>query len=520
MQKWVETLHPLEIKVILSFEVKDSITSSLLIEKLDYGTGQANQAISWLEAKGLLKELKRENFVFYELTEAGKEWLLANPALAMRNLARKESLTMPEMMEKLNIDNATAGKIFGQFSKEKILGLNSEKQIILLEDKISYWDILTSLLEKSLSQDGILSIENNTFSPDELKVLEGESKKRGSSNSLFKFVEKQVVTYSFDEPLFKEGKSYLKEKGITGEEAGLLTPAMLKDGSWKGKTFRRYSMNVPITRLTLGRKNPYAEYVESIKDKLVSLGFEEFDGPLVESEFWNNDALFMPQFHPARDVHDVYYVKEPHHISSLDLEEPFFSRVKAVHEKGEGADSLGWRYSFNEDFARRLILRTQGTVLSAKQLTNAKVPGKYFGIVRCFRYDQVDATHGADFYQTEGIVLGDKVNVRTLLGLLERFAREFAGAQEVKYVPAYFPFTEPSFEVHVKHPILGWFELGGAGIFRPEVTKPLGIDTPVMAWGLGIDRMALLHLDLSDLRELFSDDIDSVRLRRANYAKN
>lgn len=518
MQKWVETLHPLEIKVILSFEVKDSITSSLLIEKLNYGIGQTNQAISWLEAKGLLKEVKRDNFIFYEVTESGKEWVAFNPALAMKEVAQKKELTMPEMMEELGIDNATAGKIFGQFSKEKILGLNTEKQILLQEDKTSYWDILASLLERAVTQEGTLSLKEGIFSQEELKVLEGESKKRGSSNSLFKFVEKQIVTYSFQEPLFQEAKSYLEEKGITGEEVGLLTSSMLKDGSWKGKIFRRYSMNVPITRLTLGRKNPYVEYVESIKDKLVSLGFEEFDGPLVESEFWNNDALFMPQFHPARDVHDVYYVKNPSFTDSL--EEPFFSRIKDVHEKGEGADSLGWRYSFNEDFARRLILRTQGTVLSAKQLPKAKVPGKYFGIVRCFRYDQVDATHGADFYQTEGIVLGDKVNVKTLLGLLERFAKEFAGAQEVKYVPAYFPFTEPSFEVHVKHPILGWFELGGAGIFRPEVTKPLGIDTPVMAWGLGIDRMALLHLDLNDLRDLFSDDIDSVRLRRANYAKN
>ncbi|ETZ18649.1 Phenylalanyl-tRNA synthetase alpha chain [Borrelia duttonii CR2A] len=142
-----------------------------------------------------------------------------------------------------------------------------------------------------------------------------------------------------------------------------------------------------------------------------------------------------------------------------------------------------------------------------------KNPGKYFGIVRCFRYDQVDATHGADFYQTEGIVIGD-VNIKTLLGLLEIFAKELAGATDFKYVPAYFPFTEPSIEVHVKHPILGWFELGGSGIFRPEVTKPFGIDVPVIAWGIGIDRMALMHLGLSDLRELFTHSIGDVALRR------
>jgi phenylalanyl-tRNA synthetase alpha chain len=126
----------------------------------------------------------------------------------------------------------------------------------------------------------------------------------------------------------------------------------------------------------------------------------------------------------------------------------------------------------------------------------------------------VDATHGADFHQTEGIVLGKDVNLKTLLGLLKMFAMEVAGATEVKYVPGYFPFTEPSIEVHIKHPVLGWFELGGSGIFRPEVTQSLGIEVPVLAWGLGIDRMALMQLGLNDLRELFTNNLDSLRQRK------
>ena len=185
-----------------------------------------------------------------------------------------------------------------------------------------------------------------------------------------------------------------------------------------------------------------------------------------------------------------------------------------AHENGGDTGSRGWNYAFDKDFTRRLILRSQGTVMSAKTLPHAKIPGKYFGILRCFRYDKVDATHLSDFYQTEGIILGEHVNLRTLLGMLEMFAIEVAGAKEVKYVPGYFPFTEPSIEVHIKHPVLGWFELGGSGIFRPEVTSSLGVDVPVAAWGLGIDRMALMALGLNDLRELFSYDIENVRLRK------
>ena len=287
---------------------------------------------------------------------------------------------------------------------------------------------------------------------------------------------------------------------------------MLSTGEWKNANFRGYNISVPPARLIPGRTNPYVNFLESVKDKLSSLGFEEFDGPLVETEFWNSDALFMPQFHAARDIHDAYSLKNPTHAKSI--EEPFLTNVAQAHTDGGNTGSRGWNYAFDRDFTRRLILRSQGTVLSAHQLAKAKIPGKYFGIARCFRYDKVDATHLSDFYQTEGIVLGNEVNLKTLLGFLEMFAVEIAGATDVKYVPGYFPFTEPSIEVHIKHPVLGWFELGGSGIFRPEVTKPMGIDVPVLAWGIGIDRMALMALGLNDLRELFSNDIEQVRLRR------
>jgi len=189
--------------------------------------------------------------------------------------------------------------------------------------------------------------------------------------------------------------------------------------------------------------------------------------------------------------------------------------VAATHENGWKTGSRGWGYGFDRDFTRRLVLRSQGTVLSAKTLPHARIPGKYFGVVRCFRYDKVDATHLADFYQTEGIVLGEEVNLKTLLGLLKMFAEEVAGAKEVKYVPGFFPYTEPSVEVHIKHPSVGWFELGGSGIFRPEVTEPLGIKVPVLAWGLGIDRMAMMSMGIKDIRELFTPEIESVRTRRA-----
>lgn len=264
-----------------------------------------------------------------------------------------------------------------------------------------------------------------------------------------------------------------------------------------------------------GKRHPYREFLDAVKTKLVSMGFQEMRGSLVETEFWNMDALFMPQFHPARDIHDVYFVKEPKLANAIA--EPFLSRVAQTHQDGGDTGSAGWGYRFDLKQARRLMLRSQGTAVSAHTLASRpSIPGKYFSIARCFRYDQVDATHATDFFQVEGIVLGEDINFRTLLGLLNLFAREVAQAREVKFLPAYFPFTEPSVEMHVRHPRLGWMELGGAGLFRQEVTLPLGVKVPVIAWGLGLDRMAMVALGIHDIRELFTDNLELIRSMRGS----
>lgn len=506
----IKTLHPLEVKLLRMQE--GVFTSDSATAKLELKAGQANQALSWLLAKGLIRETGREKRTLFELTETGDEYRTAgSPEEKMiRILSERGAMLLPELSRAAGIEAKDAGSAFGQLSKEGVLGMDGEKRVVVKNNTLPPRLLAVRGLLERASREG--AIDESSLSPEETAAMSGISKKRGAAGSPFKVIERETVSYEKTEA-GKEVAAVLVEKHITGEEIGSLTPEMLASGSWKDKPFRSYNINSPSARLLPGRLNPYGEYLSWVKDKLASLGFEEFDGPLVETEFWNGDALFMPQFHSARDIHDVYYVKDPSHAKSI--EEPFLSHVAAVHENGWNTGSRGWEYTFDRDFTRRLILRSQGTVVSAKTLPKAKIPGKYFGVLRCFRYDQVDATHGADFYQTEGIVLGEDVNLRTLLGLLKMFAEEVAGAEEVKYVPGYFPFTEPSIEVHIKHPVLGWFELGGSGIFRPEVTEPLGIHVPVLAWGLGIDRMALMHLGLSDLRDLFSSNIEHVRLRRS-----
>ncbi len=509
----LKSLHPLEVKVLLRYGSNDLIDTTRIQEDLKFNLGQCNQAVSWLTAKEFLVEHERVHRTVYEITPLGEEFAQnGTPDERILTFVQEHgSATLPEIALALGLENRDVGSAFGSLSKEGVLAMDAEKRVTAASGTPSErMQAVRGLLDearggKELAADRLSGAQN--------EAMAGISKKRGSAGSPFRLVERDEVTYRLTDAGI-DAQDNLKTAGVTGEEVGALTSRMLKDGSWRTAQFRAYNINSPPSRTLPGRRNPYCEYLDRVKDKLVSLGFEEFDGPIVETEFWNSDALFMPQFHSARDIHDVYYVKEPAH--AREIEEPYLSQVAATHEDGWKTGSAGWNYGFDRDFTRRLILRSQGTVMSAKTLPKASIPGKYFGTLRCFRYDQVDATHLSDFYQTEGIVLGESVNLRTLLGFLQMFAEELAGATEVKYVPGYFPFTEPSVEVHIKHPVLGWFELGGSGIFRPEVTEPLGIKVPVLAWGLGIDRMALMNLGLDDLRELFSTNIENVRLRRGN----
>ncbi len=506
----LQQLHPLELTILLGFFKDDIFSTHMLVAKKNMVLGQANQAISWLATKHLIKEHSRKLQVLYEHTELGNTWKSQGTPLERLFISVSETpLSFVEIINKTQLEQSDVGSAYGTLSKEGLLAMNKEKQIFQVEEKKISQSPTTCILQRLLSLDSPLA--ESDLNKEEIAIISQYAKKRGSAASPFRKIEREIVDYNLTSEGIKWANA-ARSANLTGDEIGALTPAMLKHKTWKSKTFRAYNITLPPNKVSIGRENSYANFLRQVKNKLIALGFEEFDGSLVETEFWNSDALFMPQFHPARNIHDVYYIENPTHAK--EIKEPYLSNVSQVHKNGGNTKSRGWRYSFDKTFTRRLILRSQGTVMSAKTLPNAKIPGKYFGILRVFRHDQIDATHLSDFYQTEGIILGEDVNIPMLLGLLKTFAEEFVHAEEVRYVPGYFPFTEPSIEVHIKHPQIGWMELGGSGIFRPEVTEPLGIHVPVAAWGIGIDRMATLQMDIKDLRDLFSYDLEKVSLQK------
>jgi phenylalanyl-tRNA synthetase alpha chain len=306
------------------------------------------------------------------------------------------------------------------------------------------------------------------------------------------------------------------EEGITvPAEVSDLTPDLITTHRWKSVSFRKYNIDAPVTPIWPGKKQPYRQFLDDLKRRLVTLGFREMTGPIVELMFFNCDALFMPQDHPAREIHDLYFVKTDQ-LGDLAENKRFIDQVAATHENGWRTGSTGWGYKYSKEEALKLILRSQGTAVSARTLVSKtlQIPGKYFSIVRCFRPDQVDRTHLTEFNQVEGIVVGADLSLRDLLGVLERFAVEIAGADKVRFKPDYFPFTEPSVELQAYKEGYGWLEFGGSGIFRPELTLPLGIKVPVLAWGIGVDRLFMMKTGLEDIRMLFAQDLNWVRKQK------
>ncbi|HLF16697.1 MAG TPA: phenylalanine--tRNA ligase subunit alpha [Candidatus Thermoplasmatota archaeon] len=270
---------------------------------------------------------------------------------------------------------------------------------------------------------------------------------------------------------------------------------------------RPFDFNVPVAPRFPGKPHPLKQMIAEVREIFTSLGFEEISGDYVESAFWNMDALFIPQDHPARDMQDTFYLTEP---ATLAVPKAFWSKVRDVQQKGGGTGSTGWGGSFTEAESARALLRTHTTVTTIRHLAeHPKPPLKVFGVGRVFRKEAMDATHLPEFHQVEGILAEEGATLGTLIGILGEFYRRL-GFPEVKFRPSYYPYTEPSLDVAVKWGER-WLELGGAGIFRPEVTKPLGVPCNVLAWGLGLERLAMLRLGLKDIRQLYLSDVQWLR---------
>jgi len=306
--------------------------------------------------------------------------------------------------------------------------------------------------------------------------------------------------------LTKQGKGTDALELEDVEMIGEVTPELLQSEAWRDAEFKPFDVNAPAPTPSGGRPHPMIALIEMIRAIFLEMGFSEIEGDFIQSAGWNMDALFIPQSHPARTMQDTFYLSEP---AQVDVDEKYLDLWSKVHEHGHDTGSKGWGLEFNKEESKKSLLRTHTTVNTVRHIAeNPHEPCRVFGIGRVFRQESIDRTHLPEFYQIEGIIHEPEANLPMLISTLKTFYSKM-GFPDVRVRPAYFPYTEPSVEVDVLWKG-EWLELGGSGIFRPEVTEPLGTEWPVCAWGLGLERLAMLVLELDDIRELYQPDLERL----------
>jgi len=485
-KKLVKSLHPHEKKVLLALRELGSGLTGEIARKSGLPESTVHKAGQWARLKGLVKH-EETSKTKTELTKEGMRY--ASEGLPERRLVvlvSKGKTEIPVLKKILpELDVALA------WAKRKGWIKVSGKSLVLTPFGKNILKTITTI-EQGL-RENIGNIKKTDLQElTKRKLVKAKEIKE----------KKLVLTQNGEEVL-----PHIKEDRSVGQ----LLPGHIKTGEWKNLEFRPYDISAPVPTAQRAGLHPYTQLINETKEKLIAMGFQEVRGPYAELEFWNMDALFMPQDHPARGIHDVFRLKKPK--TGAITNKRVLDRVRKTHKNGWITGSSGWG-QWNPRQTLKLVLRSQTTAVSARTLASGvESPSMYFTLDRVFRPDVIDATHSLEFDQLEGIVVGENLSLKHLMGYLKVFGQEIAGAEKIRFRPSYFPFTEPSVEMDGF--VNGrWVELVGSGIFRPEVTQPLGVDRPVLAWGCGFARLAMIRMGIKDIRELFSHDLQWIRERK------
>ncbi|MFW9982130.1 MAG: phenylalanine--tRNA ligase subunit alpha [Candidatus Thorarchaeota archaeon] len=480
------------------------ISTSRLARNLKQKEERIISILNSLASRSLVQIHTKET-VKYALTAEGMEYAESGlPEIRLFNGVKElgGKATFDDAVAQAGLDTKTKGIAMNWARKTGWVQISKEAgttvlRIVVDTPETDIVDILTSLSEGK-----------DTLSYANAADLRMARERKLVSESISKTYEVELIQTKLREI------EKLLNSGVEG--IGNLTPELLASGEWKNKPFRPYNVDIQPGYANYGKKHPYAEFNDWLREIMVGLGFTEWFGPYVETEFWGHDSLFVPQDHVSREVQDQFRVAIPYdhgHIADRN----YYRAVKAVHENGGDTGSTGWDWPYSEEVATRLCLRPHTTPVSMRYLyEHRESPQKMFIIDRNFRSETLSATHAQEFNQCEGIIMDKGLTLRDLLGYLTSICKA-VGIEKLKFKPGQFPFTEPSVETFGKHEKLGWIELGGSGIFRPEVTRPLGIKDSVLAWGIGSGRLYMASMGINDIRDLYSRDLNW--LRRSHFVR-
>jgi len=495
----LEGLSYNEKKLLLALGARNGQSSTAdLISAGEFGLEvEVMGAASWLESKGMAS-IKEEVEKFIVLTDES----IVNEGLperiAINEIVRAGGkLDMDELANRMSngLDKVAVGWL-----KRKALAdivAEDDKKFLVLTDKgkITFNEEMPDeAFLKKLSKNPVLDSEADKNLVKDLKGRKG-------------IIGEKVVTERFVS-LTDLGKEVAASGIELKPQITEVTDRLIQSGEWKDAEFRKYDIQTFAPAMVPAKKHPLSRLGAQIRRMFTDMGFTEMSSEYVQPSFWNLDVLYTPQDHPARDLQDTFYLENPASIHIDD--EKLVEIIKNIHENGWDTGSTGWGGEWSREKAESAILRTHSTVSSIRYIAaHPDAPQKAFSISRIFRNESIDATHLPEFTQIEGIVIDENADFNMLISMIKEFYAKM-GFDQIRIRPAYFPYTEPSLEIEVFFNGK-WMELGGAGMFRPEVLAPFGVKTPVLAWGFGFERLAMLKWNIKDIRDLYISDIDTLK---------
>jgi len=459
-------LHDIEKQIVKALQSEPNLTEEQLVQKTKLSMDQIRRGVEWLRQKKLA-DVSETIKISSSLGKNGLDSLKNGlPERRLVNLVKDGPKTFDEIRSSLQGPDFNAAIA------------NAKKN-----DWIS--------IEKMETGSKISLKREPVQTPEEL-MISTIGEKTISSNSLSMFPALKPLMERPDFIIQHEEKTKTASLSEPGKKIDL---EKLDSGA--------IDVEADVPHVHAARIHPLKDTINEIRETFVHLGFSEILGNLSQSSFWNFDALFTPQDHPARELQDTFYLQG---LNAKQLATP--AQIKNV----SNAHKKGWRYYWDIQEAKKMVLRTHTTCVTIKYLADKKPDeARIFSLGRVFRNEKVSYKHLVEFNQVEGIVVGKHITLRDLMGIQKEFYRKI-GLTKVKFWPTFFPYTEPSLQSMVYNERLGkWIELFGMGIFRPEVTKPLGITKPVLAWGGGIERIAMLKFGLDDVREFYNNNLSWLR---------
>ncbi|MBN2457807.1 phenylalanine--tRNA ligase subunit alpha [Candidatus Woesearchaeota archaeon] len=500
IKKIISSLNPVEQKVLPL--IKDGMGFAEITNESGLKEIESMRALQWLQNKGIVK-LDESSISIIHLDKNGKKYI--KDSLPERKFLNSISGSMPlsKIVERSGIEDDEVNICLGKLKRSAAIDIRKDKDLIIS---------LTANGEKLKGKESLEEIFLKKAFPVHVDDLSAEEKFAAGELMKRKGIIRKDESKAWTIRLTKAGKDVQRSAGKGASLIEKLTPEIIKSEKWKHTGFRRYDVSINVPKISGGSIHFVEQAVRYIRKIWLELGFVEMEGSIVQTAFWDLDSLFVPQDHPARDMQDTFYIKDP---SSGKIPGGISNRIKTVHENGGDTGSRGWRQDWSVEKAKENLLRTHTTVLSAQAISRIKetgMPAKFFSVKRVYRNETLSWKHLFEFVQVEGIVVDPNMNFVNLNGYLREFFAKM-GFSDIRIRPGHFPYTEPSAEVEGWHPEKKqWIELGGSGIFRPEVTKPLiGKEIPVLAWGLGMERTIMEYYKIRDIRELYKNDLKQLR---------